>query len=69
LVVPLLADRYKCSKKIEGGDHDICLVFGSLDMHGSSNPDISQKYNIGDISKGVANILYPAKKIYKKRKF
>jgi hypothetical protein len=31
-----------------------------------SNPDISQKYKVGDISKGVANTLYPAKKLYKK---
>ncbi len=31
-----------------------------------SNPDISQKYKMGDISKEVANTLYPAKKIYKK---
>ncbi len=29
----------------------------------TSNPDIShQKYKIDDIGKGVANILYPAKK-------
>jgi hypothetical protein len=28
----------------------------------SSNPDISQKYKIADVSKGVANTLYPAKK-------
>jgi hypothetical protein len=27
-----------------------------------SNPDISQKYKMGDISKEVANILLPAKK-------
>jgi hypothetical protein len=31
-----------------------------------SNPDISQKYTMGDISKGVANTLKPAKKINKK---
>jgi hypothetical protein len=37
--------------------------------HGSSlgsNPDITQKYKMGDISKGVANTLSPPKKIYKK---
>ncbi len=28
-----------------------------------SNPDISQKYKMGDISKGVANTLLPAKNI------
>jgi hypothetical protein len=27
-----------------------------------SNPDISQKYKMGDIIKGVANTLMPAKK-------
>jgi hypothetical protein len=27
-----------------------------------SNPDISEKYKMGDISKGVANTLQPAKK-------
>jgi hypothetical protein len=32
----------------------------------ASNPDISQKYKIGDISKEVANTLKPAKKINKK---
>ncbi len=26
-----------------------------------ANPDISQKFKMGDISKGVANTLYPAK--------
>jgi hypothetical protein len=32
-----------------------------------SNPDIYQKYKIGDISKGVANALKPAQKnIYQK---
>jgi hypothetical protein len=31
-----------------------------------SNPDIVQKYKMGDISKGVANTLSPAKKIFKK---
>ncbi len=30
-----------------------------------SNPDISQKYKMGDISKGVANTLKPVKKIQK----
>ncbi len=30
-----------------------------------SNPIISQKYKVGFISKGVANTLWPAKKIYK----
>jgi hypothetical protein len=33
-----------------------------------SNPDISQKYKMGDISKGVDNTLKPAKK-YKKNFF
>jgi len=32
-----------------------------------SNPDISQKYKMGDMSKGVANTLMPAKKMYKKK--
>jgi hypothetical protein len=31
-----------------------------------SNPDISQKYKMGDISNGVANTFEAAKKIYKK---
>jgi hypothetical protein len=31
-----------------------------------SNPDISQKYKMCDISNGLANTLKPAKKIYKK---
>jgi hypothetical protein len=31
-----------------------------------SNPDISQKFKMGDISKEVANTLSPAEKIYKK---
>jgi hypothetical protein len=31
----------------------------------ASNPDISQKYKIGDISKRVANTLQPAKKYTK----
>jgi hypothetical protein len=31
-----------------------------------SNPDISQKHKICDISKGVANTFYPANKIYRK---
>jgi hypothetical protein len=30
-----------------------------------SNPDICQKYKMGDISKGVANTFYPAKKYTK----
>jgi hypothetical protein len=30
-----------------------------------SNPDISQKYKMGDISKGVANTLLPARKYTK----
>jgi hypothetical protein len=32
----------------------------------TSNPDISQKYKMGDISKEVANTLYPPKKYTKK---
>ncbi len=32
-----------------------------------SNPDIPQKYKMGDIRKEVANTFYPAKKLYKKR--
>ncbi len=32
-----------------------------------SNPDISQKYKMGDISKGVANTLWPSKKYTEKR--
>ncbi len=28
-----------------------------------SNPDIFQKYKMGDISEGVANTFWPAKKI------
>jgi hypothetical protein len=31
-----------------------------------SNPDIHQKYKIGDISKGIASTLQLTKKIYKK---
>jgi hypothetical protein len=31
-----------------------------------SNPDINQKYKIGDISKGIASTLQLTKKIYKK---
>ncbi len=34
-----------------------------------ANLDISEKYKMGDISKGVANTLKPAKKIYKKCTF
>jgi hypothetical protein len=34
-----------------------------------SNTDIYQKYKIGDISNGVANVLFPAKKYTKKLKF
>jgi hypothetical protein len=33
-----------------------------------SNPDISQEYKMGDISQGVANTLYPAKKNIQKPK-
>jgi hypothetical protein len=32
-----------------------------------SNPDISQKFTMGDISKGVANTLLPAKNIYNEK--
>ncbi len=34
-----------------------------LRQYMGSNPDISQKYKMGDISKGLANTLYPAKNI------
>jgi hypothetical protein len=34
---------------------------------GSKSRDISQKYKIDDISKGVANTLSRAKKIYNKK--
>jgi hypothetical protein len=33
----------------------------------NSNPDISQKYKIGDKSKGVANTFEHAKKIFRKK--
>jgi hypothetical protein len=33
-----------------------------------SNPDISQKYKMSDISTGVANTPYPAKKYRKPKK-
>jgi hypothetical protein len=36
------------------------LVARLLAIH----PDISQKYKMSDISKGVASTLWPAKKIY-----
>jgi hypothetical protein len=34
-----------------------------------SNPDVFQKYKMGDIRKGVSNTLFPAKKYTKSRKF
>ncbi len=34
-----------------------------------SNPDNSQNYKMGDISKGVANTISPAKKYTKKQQF
>jgi hypothetical protein len=39
---------------------------GSAPACYGSNPDISQKYQVGYISRGVANILYPPKIIQKK---
>jgi len=45
---------------------EMCGLVGSTPAcYGSSlesNPDFSQKYKMGDISKGVANTLKPAKK-------
>jgi hypothetical protein len=34
-----------------------------------SNPDISQKYKMGDLSKGVANTLWYAKKYTNKKRY
>jgi hypothetical protein len=45
------------------------LVYSAPPRYGSSlglNPDISQKYKMGDMSKGVAYTLWPAKNIQKK---
>ncbi len=39
---------------------------GGYGSYLGSNPDISQKYKMSDISKGVANTRQHTKKIYKK---
>jgi hypothetical protein len=44
-----------------------CIQYCKSVCYGSSlgsNPDISQNYKMGDLSKGVANTVYPAKKNY-----
>jgi hypothetical protein len=63
----------KCSRRWNSGKSHSCRNPGATHImtnsDGSSlgsNPDISQKCKMGDISKGVANTLQPAKKIYNK---